>query len=406
MPESVRADLRKLSETDEGKRTEVQKYLANEFEQTLAISTKAIKERFESFSSKAGPIQEQIKEAKAELKPEPGIHALVDMGGEPSTSYLLLRGDALTPGRPVEHGVPAVLATHIEPYKVESPWPGADSSGRRLALARWLTQPNHPLTARVMVNRIWMRHFGRGIVATPDNFGRKGEPPSHPELLDWLATEFVRSGWSVKHMHRLMMTSTACRQDSRKSEKVLAVDPDNSLVSRMTMRRMDAEQLYDSILRAAGRLDPTRFGPPVDVEQSDNGESRAAGSTEGYRRIIYTLQRPRTAISLLEAFDVPQMTPNCIVRNQSNVPTQALHLMNSEWTWELSRNMAGRIIDDVGSDYGEQVRAVFLRTLSRPPSDAEMTESLAALARLRSHWPERLIRVTGVKRRLSQPDAG
>ena len=391
LPDSVRSDLRELSGTAEGERTEIQEYLAKEFKQTLEISTSAIKERFGSFRAKAEPIQKEIKNLNAQLKPEPSVRALVDMGGQPSTSYLLLRGDALTPGPPVEPGVPAVLATHVEPYRVEPPWPGADSSGRRLALARWLTQPNHPLTARVMVNRIWMRHFGRGIVATPDNFGRTGEAPSHPELLDWLATEFVRSGWSVKHMHRLMMMSTAYRQASRKNEEVLAVDPGNALLSRMTMRRMDAEQLYDSILRATGRLDPTRFGPPVDLEQGENGESRAAGSTEGYRRSIYTLQRPRTPISLLEAFDLPQMTPNCIVRNQSNVPTQALHLMNSEWMWELSRYMAGRIIDDVGAADERQVRAVFLRTLSRPPSEAEVAESLVALDELRRHWPERLL---------------
>ena len=391
LPESVQKDLRKLSETDEGERTGVQKYVAKKFEQTLEVSTNAIKQRFESFRSKADPIQEQIKETKAQLKPEPGVRALVDMGGSPSTSYLLMRGDALTPGRPVEPDVPAILAIHFEPYKVAPPWPGADSSGRRLALARWLTQLNHPLTARVMANRIWMRHFGRGIVATPDNFGRTGEPPSHPELLDWLAAEFVGSGWSVKHMHRLMMSSTAYRRASRKHDEVLAADPDNVLLSRMTLRRMDAEQFYDSILRAAGRLDPTRFGPPVDLEQSENGESRAAGSSEGYRRSIYTLQRPRTPISLLEAFDLPQMTPNCIVRSQSNVPTQALHLMNSEWTWELARYMAGRVIDDVGSDHEKQVKAVFLRTLSRTPSEFEMAEPLAALEELRSHWPERLV---------------
>ncbi len=367
LPEALREDLHELSETDERDRNAVQKYLAKQFKQTLEISTNALKQRFESFKSAAEPIQERIKEAKAGLKPEPGVRALVDMGGEPSASYLLLRGDAFAPGQPVEPGIPAVLAARTEPYEVVEPWPGADSSGRRLGLARWLTQPGHPLTARVMVNRIWMRHFGRGIVPSPDNFGRAGEPPSHPELLDWLATEFVRSGWSVKHMHRLMMMSTAYRQVARKSDESMAADPENVLLSRMTMRRMDAEQLYDSILRATGRLDPARFGPPADLEASDDGEWRSAGSAEGFRRSIYTLQRPRTPISLLEAFDLPQMTPNCIVRGQSNVPTQALHLMNGERTWELSRYMAGRIIDDVGSDSERQVGAAFLRTLSRPP---------------------------------------
>ena len=391
LPEDVGEDLLRLSETAEDERTEVQQYLAKKFKQTLEVSTNDLKERFESFKSKAEPIQKEIKEANGQLRPDPGIHALVDMGGEPSTSYLLLRGDAFTPGQAVEPGVPAFLTPHIDPYEVIPPWQGADSSGRRLALARWLTQPNHPLTARVMVNRMWMRHFGRGIVASPDNFGRTGEPPSHPELLDWLATEFVGSGWSMKHMHRLIMTSAAYRQDSRKVGEAVPADPENVLLSRMTMRRMDAEQLYDSILMAAGRLDPTRFGPPVDLELSDDGEYRATGSTQGFRRSVYTLQQPRTPISLLEAFDLPQLAPNCIVRNQSNVPTQALHLMNSERTWELSRYMAGRIIDVAGSDPEKQVQGVFLRALSRPPSQSETKQTLAALDELRSHWPERLM---------------
>ena len=391
LPEGVREDLRKLTETAEEERTEVQQYLAKKFKQTLEISVNDLKEGFESFKSKAEPIQKQIKEARTQLKPDPGVHGLVDMGGEPSTSYLLLRGDAFTPGEPVEPGVPAFLAAHIDPYEVVAPWPGADTSGRRLALARWLTQPDHPLTARVMVNRIWMRHFGRGIVASPDNFGRTGDLPSHPGLLDWLATEFVRSGWSVKHMHRLMMTSTAYRQASRKDGEALAADPDNVLLSRMAMRRMDAEQLYDSILMATSRLDPTRFGPPVDLELSEDGEYRATGSTQGFRRSVYTLQQPRTPISLLEAFDLPQLSPNCIVRNQSNVPTQALHLMNSEWMWELARYMAGRIVDVAGTDPAKQVREVFLRALSRAPSHAETSESLAALHDMRSHWSERLM---------------
>ena len=392
LPESVREDLRELSKTAEEKRTEVQKYLAREFKQTLDISIYVLKESFEPFKTEAEPIQKQIAEIKSQLAPEPQIRALVDMGGEPSTSYLLRRGDVMSPGRPVEPGVPAVLASHIAPYEVVAPWPGADSSGRRLALARWLTQDDHPLTARVMVNRMWMRHFGRGIVSSPDDFGRAGTPPSHPELLDWLATEFVRSGWSVKHMHRLMMTSTAYRQASRKVGEARGADPENALLSRMAMRRMDAEQIYDSILKVAGRLDPTRFGPPEALDVKDNGESSAVGSANGYRRSIYTLQRPRTPITLLEAFDQPQMTPNCIVRSQSNVPTQALQLMNSEWMWELSRYMAGRIVDDTGSDREKQVQAVFMRSLSRAPTEFEMRESLASLDELRSHWPERLMR--------------
>ena len=388
LPEAAREDLRGLSKIPEEERTEIQKYLSKKFKQTLAISTRALKQEFEAFKTIAEPIEKQIREISKKLKPEPGVRAMVDMGGEPSTSYILRRGSALNPGRPVAPGVPAVLTGHVAPYEVTAPWPGSDSSGRRLALARWLTDPNHPLTARVMVNRVWMRHFGRGIVASAGDFGRMGTPPSHPELLDWLAAEFVRGGWSVKHMHRLMMTSAAYRQASRKHDP--ARDPENVLLSRMTMRRMDAEQLYDSILKVTGRLDPKRFGPPEDLAVDEGGESKAVGSTEGYRRAVYTLQKPHTPITLLAAFDFPQMMPNCIERGRSNVPTQALQLMNSDSMWELSRYMAGRIIDDVGGGRQAQVKAVFMGTLSRSPTEFEMRESLAALGELRRHWPERL----------------
>ena len=390
LPKTVRADLRALADTPEEERTEVQRYLAKQFKGTLEVSLYVLGESFEPFKQAAEELKEQIAEFKGQLEPEPGVRALVDLEGEPPISYVLLRGDAMSPGAPVEPGVPAAASGGIAPYEVLPPWPDADSSGRRLALARWLTQPGHPLTARVMVNRMWMRHFGRGLVSTPDNFGREGEPPSHPELLDWLATEFVRSGWSVKHMQRLMTTSTAYRQASRKGGSAPDADPDNILLARMPLRRMDAEQLHDSMLRAAGRLDPARYGPPEPLEVKDTGEALAEGSPSGYRRSIYTLQRPRTPITLLEAFDFPQMTPNCIVRGQSNVPTQALQLMNSEWAWELARHMAGRVIDGAAADARAQIDAAYLRALSRLPTEAEASDSLAVLDELSGHWSERL----------------
>ena len=178
------------------------------------------------------------------------------MGGEPSPAFLLRRGEAQNIGEPVEPGVPSVLKAGLTDYKITPP--GTDSTGRRLALAKWLTQPNHPLTARVMVNRIWMHHFGRGIVASASNFGHLATPPSHPELLDWLATEFVARGWSVKSIHRLIMTSTAYRQGSQ-IDASSSTDPENILLGRMTMHRMDAEQLHDSILSVVGELDTKRL---------------------------------------------------------------------------------------------------------------------------------------------------
>jgi hypothetical protein len=252
---------------------------------------------------------------------------------------------------------------------------------------RWLVQPNHPLTARVMVNRIWMHHFGRGLVASPSNFGHTGMLPSHPELLDWLATEFVRAGWSMKAMHRLMMTSSAYLQGTHFDPDLHRADADNILLSRMPLRRMDAEQLHDSILGVTGRLDASQFGPPVPVEVKPGGEIVAKGSKKaGWRRAIYVLQRRTTPLTMLEVFDLPPMSPNCIERSYSTVSTQALEMMNSELIRERARYWAGRLIDEFGNDQEKQIEQIYLRALSRRPTATETKQAIQALPELAKHW--------------------
>ncbi len=390
LPKDVRADLRSVMDTEEEKRTEVQGYLATRFRKILDISAKQLTSRYPELKGRTDPVQKELNQTRRKLKPEPHIRVLTDMGGEPSSSYLLKRGDPLTPGELVEPGVPSVLNVGLEPFEIIKPWAGAQTSGRRLALARWLTQPNHPLTSRVWVNQMWMRHFGRGLVASPSNFGRSGMAPSHPELLDWLATEFVRSGWSIKRMHRLMMTSAAYRQTSRVGKAASSRDPENVLLSRMPLRRMDAEVLYDSILRAAGSIDPAPFGPASALEIQDNKEVVAKAAQRGYRRSIYTTQRMQAPVTFLEAFDMPRMTPNCIERRTSTVATQALEMLNGSVTWKHARYMAGRVIDETGPDPREQVESVYLRALSRGPDKTEMDDSLAALDEFGRMWSERL----------------
>ncbi|MCY4585530.1 MAG: PSD1 and planctomycete cytochrome C domain-containing protein [Bryobacterales bacterium] len=390
LPEGVREDLRTLDDTPKDQRTSVQQYLAGKFAKTLEITSAQLKKKYPEIAGRVDPIQKELAAKQRQLLPEPHIRVLMDTGGESSVSYLLQRGDPVTPVQAVEPGVPSVLKVGLRPYEIKTPYEGAESSGRRLALARWLTQPNHPLTSRVLVNQLWMRHFGRGIVASPANFGRSGLPPSHPELLDWLATEFVASGWSIKHMHRLMMTSTAYRQTSQTSEALEAADPENGLLSRMPLRRMDAETLYDSILRVTGRLDEEMFGPPSKLEIKENKEVVAEGSTNGFRRSLYVTQKMQKPLTLLDAYDLPRMTPNCIERRQSQVPTQALQMMNGTDVWEHSRYMAGRLMDEVGTDPAEQVEAVFVRTLSRRPSADEKHDSLAALNEFSGMWLKRL----------------
>ena len=390
LPAAVRGDLQALVAAPLGERTEIQQYLAKEFRETLEISSAELAKRYPDLKAKADPIQKAIADAKRGMKPDPHVRVLVDTGGEPSPAYLLKRGDPLNPGEIVDPGVPPVIQVGLQPYLPEKPWPGANTSGRRLALARWLTQPNHPLTARVLVNQLWMRHFGRGIVASPSNFGRSGMAPSHPELLDWLATELVSSGWSIKHMHRLMMTSAAYRQSSQTDDALLAADPENILVSRMPMRRMDAEEVYDSILRVSGRLDAEPYGPPSELEIKESKEVVAKPTSRGYRRSLYVTQRMQTPLTLLEAFDLPKMTPNCIERGTSTVSTQALQMMNGSDVWEHSRFMAGRIIDEVGVDAGEQIDALFLRALARRPTPQEKQDSLDGLEEFARLWPARL----------------
>ena len=232
LPESLRQDLKEASQAGPEERTPVQKYLLGKFAETLQVTEAEILQRFKDFAETSKEIEEQIKDEKKKLKAKPKIRALFDMGGRPTPTRVLGRGEYTNPGDRVLPGVPAVLNGELTPYRLEKPDWSTETTGRRLALAKWLTQPNHPLTARVVVNRIWQHHFGVGLVSTPGNFGSTGARPSHPELLDWLAREFVDSGWSLKSLHRLIMRSTAYRQTSSAGRLSLERDPDNRLVSR------------------------------------------------------------------------------------------------------------------------------------------------------------------------------
>jgi len=355
---------------------------------TEKLSQEELVKKFPELKTQIEPVQRELKTMQGKLKVKPYVRVLSD-NQEPSQAYLLRRGDPIGFAEPVEPGVPTVLdSAALKPYQPVSPFPGA--SGRRLALAKWLTQPNHPLTARVAVNQLWLRHFGRGIVASVSNFGHSGVAPSHPELLDWLATEFVSGGWSMKAMHRLIMTSNAYRQASSVDAATMAADPENELLSHMPLHRMDAETLYDSLVTVTGRLDPTLFGEPVDVEVTAEKEVTVKATAAGLRRGIYVLHRRQTPLSLLDAFDQPAMTPNCTERRRSNVATQALHMMNGSMTWQLARYMAGRVIDETGQVPAKQIEDIYLRAFARAPSALEIHQGEEALAEFRKAWPARL----------------
>jgi hypothetical protein len=385
LPAEEQAAVRAAARVPEAERTAAQQQLAVAHRQRLHVDEAALR----AFDPDYGEFLDQLGPQLAHLQqtapPEPQIHALWDRG-DPSPTYIYRRGDYLAPGRLVGPGVPSVLTDGRTPFTVTPPWPGAPSTGRRLAFARWLTLPDHPLTARVYVNRIWKHHFGAGIVRTLDDFGRQGSPPSHPELLDWLARDFTAHGWSTKRLHRQIVTSAAYRQSTEASPDALREDPDNVLLSRMPRQRLTADQLHDALLAVADRLDRTRGGPPDAIDRRADGLATPQGGPRGWRRSIYLQQERKVVATALEAFDFPAMNPNCPVRYESTVATQALYLWNDGWVERLAACFAERVAREAGSVPADRVDRAHRLALGRPATSEEIAAETAALAALARAW--------------------
>jgi|SRR5579871_1909651 len=383
LPAGIRQDLEKVQDTKPEDRSEVQKYLAVKFERVLKVEAEDLKNLDPGFRKEANETERQIKLIEYKKAPDARIRALWDRG-EPSFTYIQRRGDPNSFGRLVGPGVPSCLTDGKTPFTVTPPWPGAKKTGRRLAFAKWLTEPENPLTARVMVNRMWKQHFGRGIVKTVGNFGKVGAPPTHPELLDWLATEFVKDGWSIKAMHRLMMTSSTYRQSSAITPVIEKADPDNKLLSRMPLKRMEAEAVYDTMLLVSGKLDESRFGPPEPVVIRDDGLVTPVGTARGWHRGIYVEQRRTKLPTVMESFDLPAMSPNCVDRSISVIAPQALHMMNDSMIEQLAAAFAERVSKEAGADPQKQVERAYWIALSRPPTVEERRASVETIQKLRS----------------------
>jgi hypothetical protein len=241
------------------------------------------------------------------------------------------------------------------------------------------------------VNHIWYHHFGAGLVKTLDNFGVKGDRPSHPELLDWLAVQFVERGWSIKQMHRLMMNSRTYRQSNRITDQRRKLDPQNRLLSRMPLRRMNAEALRDSLLFVSGKLTDTPGGPPDGISVDRDGLVSANVTAEGgWRRSIYLKYRRTEIPTMLHTFDYPEMGPNCVARSVSIVSPQSLMLMNNGHVRELAAAFAGRVegLLDIRdrNDRGVMVDRVYQIALSRSPSEKERRLGIATLKELEATW--------------------
>jgi hypothetical protein len=265
-------------------------------------------------------------------------------------THIFHRGDHRQPTRPVGPGDLTIAAPSGVRIDLD-PKPGATglpTSRRRLAYARHLVNGRHPLVGRVLANRIWMHHFGRGLVETPGDFGALGTRPTHPELLDWLASELVRQGWSLKRMHRLIMTSASYRQSSRRESA--DADADDVWYARYPVRRLDAEALRDRVLCASGRLDSALYGRPVPVTEDSVGQVNAANDSP--RRSLYLEVRRSRPVSFLTAFDAPVMAVNCDRRMPSTSATQSLMLMNSDFVLEHAKAMAVRLRSETAAADG------------------------------------------------------
>jgi hypothetical protein len=378
-PDALREDLRAMLKMDSEKRSVVQKYLAEKFEKQLTLADKDLGDRHPELKK----LEEETEQLRKRIPPEPRIRALWDRG-EPSPTWVLRRGQYNNPGDLVGPGVLSVLSDGRTPLVIQPR--RKNSTGRRLAFAEWLVDPEHPLTARVLVNRVWSRYFGRGIVETVANFGTMGSRPTHPELLDWLAVSFVENGWSLKWLHRQILRTEAYRQSSQWSERLDRLDPDNRWLSRVPLRRLTAESVRDGLLAIAGRLDRTPFGAPDLVDVREDGLVTARPRVDGWRRTVYVQQRRKEIPTILETFDLPQMNPNCIERPRSTVALQALHLFNNRMIRQLSEEFAKRVEAEVPLDRARQIDRVYEIALSRPPGPLDKKYAIDTLDALTTRW--------------------
>ena len=399
LPMETRDKASTSRKTPEAKRTAEQKKLMMEHP-SLNVDSGSL---YLYDPKAAAELKKQVEAATVlrAMKPvEQFVRVMTETPGQLPPTFLFNRGDIEQPREKVEPGGLTVVDIALPARRVsEGP------SGRRLALANWLTDPKQPLTSRALVNRIWMHHFGKGLVPTPGDFGRLGESPTHPELLDWLAAEFMEpskpadgrargSAWSVKHLHRLIVTSSGYRQSSTHDPMKDKLDADNKLLGRFPLRRLEAEALRDAMLSVSGKLNPKMFGPPVPVVEDDAGiiiigkpnrdaayrlgdESVAAG--EESRRSVYIQVRRSKPLNVLDTFDWARVEPNCEARNSSTATPQSLMLMNGSFVMQQAEAFADRVKKDAGTDPSLQVTRAWKLAYGSEPSDKEKVAALAFL---------------------------
>jgi len=347
------------------------------------------RERYRWLSAREPFLKQQLKRLK------PVAMSLRHSYGPPyepgvPTSRVMIRGEYDNPGEVVEAGFPSCITGHQNPAPIRlDPFKRWPTRSRRMALADWIASPENPLTARVIVNRLWHWHFGRGIVRTPSDFGALSDGPSHEQLLDWLAIKLVDGKWSLKAIHRLIVTSATYRQASLHSNGQAAkVDPDNKLLWRFRRRRLEAEAIRDSVLAVSGRLNPEQFGLPIFPPLPDNIEQRVKYSTskwdtqhgpEGRKRSIYIYQQRTLTMPYMQAFDALVCDESRPRRSHSVTPLQALAMYNGAFVGEEVKRFAERVKKESQSDVGQQLERAFRIALARPPSEEEKEQLMAFL---------------------------
>jgi hypothetical protein len=343
----------------------------------------------QAFAATIAGRREEITAARAQLAAlraaEPGrIAWITDSAPAPPEVFLLARGEYSQPTEKVEPAPLSALDDSANPLRVEAPASGARSSGRRAAWAKWVTQADSrpaSLMARVQANRVWQHHFGTGLVATSENLGMSGAEPSNQALLDRLAGEFIRSGWSLKSLHRLILNSTVFQQSSLANAAAFKVDPANQLYWRYPLRRLDAESIRDAQLAISGELDLPHTGPYVATRRTGTAEVIVAEDQTGaFRRSIAIQQRRTQGLSLLNVFDSPTMVVNCTRRPVTTMPLQSLTLLNSEFAVKRGEGFARRLQREVGPVAEQAIRRAFWLAVGRECTAPELADALEFLS--------------------------
>jgi hypothetical protein len=382
----------------------IQAYFAGTFENDVSLATpeqqsawnakneeheKEMKALRDQMKELKGPALEKMQAKLAEMKdnPPPPLPAIFSVADDPSKAtpiYTLARGDANNKGQQVgPRPLGILLATDVP----ELP---KDATKPRLQLANWVVDSENPLTARVIVNRIWEYHFGQGIVGTPNDFGRMGLRPTHPELLDFLANQFIETGWHFKSMHRMILMSSAYQQDSIGADEKTAEekDGDDKLLWKFPRRRLEAEEIRDAALQVAGKLNLKMGGPsvivPIDQElvnllYKPSQWTVTPDETDHYRRSIYLLHKRNLRLPFMEVFDGPDFQISCPRREMSTHPPQALELLNGDFSNQMADALADRLVKEAGKDHAKQVDLAYRLAAGRAPSLKEKQLAVAFL---------------------------